>query len=99
MSSYQPSDYETVAVSQTDKVLGQGSGAKGDFLHSVILTVATAASSTAHIDDGGGTDIPLLAANTPIGVYTVILNLRSKTGAWRMTTGAGVTAIATGDFT
>jgi hypothetical protein len=95
--TYQPSTYETVAAGQTDQSLGN-SGKAGDFLHSLIITVATSASGTVSIDDGAGTDIPITAANTPIGVYAVTLNLRSRVGAWRVTTGAGATVVATGDF-
>ena len=98
MSSYQPSQYETVAAGASDQVLGVGAGKAGDFLHMLIVTVATAATGTVEIDDGGGANIPITAANTPIGVYPVILNLRSRAGGWRVTTGAGASVIATGDF-
>lgn len=96
--SYQPSQHELVAAGATDQVLGAGAGKAGDFLHALIVTVATSATGTVAIDDGGGTDIPITAANTPIGVYVVELNLRSRTGGWRVTTGAGASVIATGDF-
>jgi hypothetical protein len=89
--------YETDAVSQTDQVLGPA-GAAGDFLDTLVITVATAATSTVAIDDGGGTDIPITAANTPIGVYTVAIKARSRRGGWRVTTGAGATVVATGEF-
>lgn len=95
-------EYETVAVSQTDQVLG-ATGARGDLLDRVIISVATSASGTCSIKDGSaGAAIPLTPANTPIGVYTVELGLRSSAasnGGWRITTGAGATAIASGRFT
>lgn len=90
--------YEAVAVSQTDQVLG-GAGAVGDLLETLIVSVATAATSTVAIDDGGGTDIVITAANTPIGVYSVPIGAKSRTGAWRVTTGAGATVLAVGRFT
>ncbi len=34
-----------------------------------------------------------------VGTYTIPLGLQSKTGAWQVTTGAGVAVIATGRFT
>jgi hypothetical protein len=89
--------YETVAVSQTDQVMG-GAGAVGDYFHLIIVTVATAATGTASIKDGSGSAIPLTAANTPIGVYPIMLNMRSATGAWSVTTGAGATAVGVGIF-
>lgn len=88
--------YETVAASQTGQVLGT-SGATGDYIHRLIVSVATAASGTVTLIDGS-TSIVITAANTPIGVYTVDLGMRSATGAWSVTTGAGATVIAVGRF-
>jgi hypothetical protein len=88
--------YETVAAGQTAQVLG-GTGATGDYIDKLIVTVATAASGTvALLDDT--TSIPITAANTAIGVYTVQLGILSKNGAWKVTTGAGATVIAVGRF-
>jgi hypothetical protein len=89
--------YETVAASQTDQVLGTA-GAKGDYLERVVVTVATAATGTCSIKDGAGDAIPLTAANTAIGVYNVELRLKSAAGAWKVSTGAGATALAIGSF-
>ena len=91
-------DYEAVAASQTDQVMGPV-GAAGDILERLIVSVATAATGTVSIKDGTGSAIVITAANTPIGVYTVLLGARSTGGAWKITTGAGATAIAIGKFT
>ena len=88
--------YETVAASQTGQVLGTN-GAAGDYLHRIIATVSTAATGTVSILDNT-TSISLLPANTPVGVYSVEVNLASKEGAWKVTTGAGVSVIAVGIF-
>ena len=90
-------DYETVAVSQTDQVLGPV-GAAGDVLEKLIVSVATAATSTVSIKDGSGSAIVITAANTPIGVYSVLIGARSTGGAWKVTTGAGATVLAVGQF-
>ena len=90
-------DYEAVAASQTDQVLGPV-GAAGDILEKLIVSVATAATSTVSIKDGSGSAIVITAANTPIGVYTVLIGARSTTGAWKVTTGAGATVLAVGQF-
>lgn len=93
--------YETVAASQTDQILG-GTGAVGDYLERLICTVSAAATSTVEIQDGDGAAIPLLAANTPIGVYPVEIRARCRNATlpgWKITTGAGVTAIGIGQFT
>lgn len=90
--------YEAVAASQTTQTIG-ATGALGDLLERVIITVVTSATGTVAIKDGGDTAITISAANTPIGVYSVEIGARSKTGAWQITTGAGATAIAVGRFT
>ena len=90
--------YETVAASQTDQALG-ATGAKGDWLERLVITVATAATGTVSIKDGSGSAIPVTAANTPIGVYSVTIGLKSAAGAWSVSTGAGATVVAVGSFT
>jgi hypothetical protein len=93
-------DYETVAASQTDQVLG-ATGAAGDWLQRLIITVGTALTAATSIKDGSGSSIPILP-NSPgggIGVYVVELGLKSTSGAWKVTTGAGATVVAVGDFT
>jgi hypothetical protein len=93
-------DYETIAASQTDQVLG-GTGAKGDLLTLLICVVTTAATGTVLIQDGADTAITVLP-NSPgagVGTYVIPLNLISRSGAWSITTGAGVAVLATGEFT
>ena len=89
--------YETVAASQTAQVLG-GTGAAGDYLHRIVVNVATAATSTVSVIDGS-TTVLAVPANTPIGSYSLELNLAAATGPWKITTGAGVTVLAVGLFT
>lgn len=91
-------DYEAVAASQTDQVLGPGTTGTGDILERIVVTVATSATGTCSIKDGGGSAITITAANTPIGVYSVLIGARSTAGAWKVTTGAGATALAIGRF-
>ncbi len=89
-------DYETVAASQTAQVLGT-TGSVGDFLGRLIITVGTAATSTVTLLDNAAS-IPIMAANTAIGVYVVEIGARSVSGAWKITTGAGATVVAVGKF-
>lgn len=102
MANYEyNTDYETVAASQTDQTLGPA-GAVGNVIDKIIVSVATAATSTCSIKDGNGSAIVITAANTPIGVYTVLLGARcvnATTPGWKVTTGAGCTAVAVGRFT
>lgn len=88
--------FETVAASQTAQALG-ATGIIGDYLHRLIITVATSATGTVSLLDAA-TSIPITAANTPIGVYVVDIGAKSQEGAWKITTGAGATVIAVGEF-
>ena len=93
-------NWYTIAAWQTDSALGATGGAAGDYLESLTLTVATAATAAVSIKDGAGSAISILP-NSPgggIGVYHVPLGMASKTGGWKITTGEGVTAIAHGRF-
>ena len=90
-------DYEPVAASQTDQVLGT-TGSVGDYLGRLIVTVGTAATSTVSIEDGGGSAIPIVPATTIVGVYVVEIGARSTSGPWKVTTGAGATVVAVGKF-
>jgi hypothetical protein len=89
--------YEHVAASQTAQVLGT-TGATGDYLHRLVITVGTAATSTVSLLDNTTSHV-LVAANTAIGVYSIEINTFSKNGAWKVTTGAGAEVIAMGNFT
>jgi len=88
--------YETVAASQTAQVLGQ-SGAVGDTIIRLIVTVNTAATSTVTILDNS-TSIAIMPATTPVGVYSIDLGVQSVSGPWKVTTGAGATVVAVGNF-
>lgn len=88
--------YETVAASQTAQVLGQ-SGAVGDTIIRLIITVNTALTSTVTILDNA-TSIAIMPATTPVGVYSIDLGVQSVSGPWKVTTGAGATVVAVGNF-
>lgn len=93
-------DYEYVAASQTDQVLGPNGNA-GDVIERLIITVATALTAAVDLQDGDGTARSILP-NSPgggIGVYVVELGMRSTAGGWKVTTGAGSTVHAVGRFT
>ena len=93
-------DYEAVAASQTDQVMGS-TGAAGDLLYSLVITVGTAATAATSIKDGTGTSIPIMP-NSPgggLGVYVVPLGIVSTDGGWKVTTGAGSTVVGIGRFT
>jgi hypothetical protein len=89
--------YEHVANSVTGQVLGT-TGAKGDYLHRLIVTVNTAATGTVSVIDGAFSHA-ITRANTPIGVYSIEFNAKSATTGWSITTGAGAEVLAMGNFT
>ena len=95
--------YEHVAASASAQVLGTN-GAIGDYIHRLVITVATAATSLVQVVDGTGTGIlthTILPNNVGqgVGVYNVELNAVSQNGAWKITTGAGAEVMAIGIFT
>ncbi len=95
-------DYETVAASQTDQVLGTA-GAVGDLLQKMLVTPATTSPGAISIKDGGGSSITIFAGGASsvsnLQPFTIELELVSAAGAWKVTTGTNVSLVATGSFT
>lgn len=91
--------YETVAASQTGQILGGATGATGDYLHRLLISVNTVATASVTILDGA-TSIAILtgAATVVPGLLSIECNMRSASGAWSVTTGAGCTVIGVGIF-
>lgn len=96
-------DYETVAASQTDQVMG-ATGATGDYLAGVLIVPGTTAAGAVSIKDGSGSAITIFAGGGTTALSALIpffvpLGIKSTAGAWKITTGANVTAIGIGNFT
>lgn len=99
-------DYETVAASQTDQVLG-ATGAAGDYLEGLLITPGVAAAGAVSLKDGNGSSIPIFAGGAvtalpslvpfyvPIGAKA----LNATTPGWKVTTGTNVTVVGFGNFT
>ena len=100
------SQYETVAASQTDQVMG-ATGAQYDYIAGVLIIPGTSAAGAVSIKDGNGSSISIFAGGgttaladlkpfmVPLGLHA----LASTTPGWKITTGANVTAIGIGTFT
>jgi len=88
--------YEAVAASQTDQALG-ATGATGDYLHRLLISVTTASTASVTLKDGSTTIFTTPSA-TPVGVYSIEVNAVSRNGAWTVTTGSNVTAVGVGIF-
>ena len=90
--------YEHVAASVTAQVLGS-TGATGDYVHRLIISVVSVATSGVTLIDGSTSIVLLTGAATNVpGVYSVEVNALSATGPWKITTGAGATVVAVGIF-
>lgn len=90
--------YETVAGGVTAQVLG-GTGAVGDYLHMLLISVNTVATASVTIIDGSTSIVILTGAATLVpGLLAVPCMMGSVSGAWSITTGAGCTVVAVGIF-
>lgn len=92
-------EYETVAAGQTAQILGS-TGAVGDYLSHVVLQPAAVGAGTTTILDNA-TVIYTYTAGTlsDLRPITVPIGARSASGAWKITTGANMAAVAAGNFT
>lgn len=94
-------DYETIAASQTDQMMG-ATGATGDYLAGVLIIPATTSPGGVSIEDGS-TNIVIFTGGassvTNLVPFFVPLGIISVSGGWEITTGANVSAIAVGSFT
>lgn len=91
--------YEKVAASQTAQVLG-ATGAAGDVITGVLVVPATTSPGVVTLLDGD-VSISLYAGGTVGADLTPIyipFNAKSVVGAWKLTTGANLSAVAFGDF-
>ena len=95
------SEYETVAASQTDQVLG-ATGGTGDLINGILVIPATTAAGAITLKDNT-TAITVFTGGTGsvsnLVPFLIPLGVRSVNGAWKLTTGANVSCIAVGDFT
>ena len=93
-------DYETVAASAPDQVMG-ATGAAGDYLSHVLIQPATTSPGNVIIKDGTTTiyTFPGGASSvTTLIPFAVPLGLTAVTG-FKITTGTNVSAVGVGDFT
>lgn len=94
-------DYEPVAASATDQVMGT-TGATGDHLKGVLIVPATTGAGAVSIKDGGGSAMTIFTGGgtlVDLKPFWVPIGARSTGGAWKITTGLNVSAIGVGRFT
>lgn len=96
-----PWQYQVVPASSSNVALQSAKGgAVADYIENLICVVTNAATSQVQIKDGTGASITVLPnlVGGGIGTYVLKLQARSSSGLWSVTTGAGVSVIATGAF-
>lgn len=94
-------EYESVAASQTDVALG-ATGAAGDYIAALVIQPAGTAPGAVTLKDGASTVYSWPGTSSyPADLRPLIvpLGIKSKSGAWTVTTGANVSVLAEGDFT
>jgi hypothetical protein len=94
--------YKAAAAGATTALeTGAGTGAIGDYLETLVCVVNTPATSQVRIGDGitPATEVLPNAVAGAVGTYHIALGILSTVGSWRVTTGAGVTVFATGNWT
>jgi hypothetical protein len=95
--------YEAVAASQANQVMGTTTGAVGDYLAGVIIIPSTTSPGAVTIKDGANAAITIFAGGATsinnLRPIVVPLGLYSTNGGWQITTGANETAIGVGKFT
>jgi len=96
-------DYELVAASQTNQVMGPTTGKIGNILELLVVIPATLSPGAVTIKDGSDTAITVFTGGADslasLRPMTILVNARSRTGAWQVTTGADVSVLAVGSFT
>lgn len=94
--------YEAIAAGQTTQAMGV-TGAAGDYLDGVLVVPATTSPGVVQIKDGAGTAITVFTGGASsvsnLVPFYVPVGAASGAGAWQVTTGANVSAVAIGMFT
>jgi len=94
-------DYELVIASQTTQVIGP-TGKLGDVIQRVVIIPTSTSPGAVALKDGSGTAFNIFDGGATslsnLAPVTVELGLRSMVGAWQITTGANVRALAIGRF-
>ena len=95
-------EYETVAASQTDQMMGP-TGAAGDTIEGILVIPATTSPGAISIEDGAtNTTVFTGGASSVLTLHPFWIplnNIATASGGWEITTGANVSCIVFGNFT
>lgn len=95
-------EYEDVAASQTDQVIGAGGTQSGQMLSHLIVIPATTSPGAVTLTDGSLTGVVVFAGGASsvsnLVPFTIFVGCESRSGAWKIATGSNVSVRAVGDF-
>lgn len=95
-----PYKYNTVAASQSTQALtGGGGGAIGDYLSGCTVFPATTTPGVVTIFDNSTTVAAFAGGTTTVVPFRIQIDAASKSGGWKVTTGASVSVVCNGSFT
>lgn len=96
------SEYATVEADQTDQALGE-SGGVNYLLAGLLLIPQTTSPGAVSVRDGDGDPITLFEGGagsvSNLVPFFIPLGVKSRGGAWKVTTGANLSVVALGSFT
>lgn len=91
-----------VAASQTNYALQTSAGAAGDYLAVLMIVPGNTSPGVVTFKDGSGSSVTAFPGGassvTTLHPVPFVVNARSTSGAWSVTTGANVTVWASGEF-
>jgi hypothetical protein len=93
--------YQPVAASQSNAALGPGGGGVGDYLSHLTVIPATTSPGAVTVSDGATQPTVFTGGANSVSSlvpFTIALGARSTSGGWKITTGAGVSVVAFGQF-
>lgn len=95
-------EYEDVAASQTDQVIGSGGSQAGQLLSHLIVSPATTSPGSVTLTDGSLVGMVIFVGGATsvsnLVPFTIFLGCESRSGPWKVSTGANVAVRAVGDF-
>lgn len=101
LSKFATGKYVTVAASQTAIVLQSSAGATGDYISGILVIPATTSPGNILLLDNATSITVFTGGTTSVSnlvPFFIPLGAVSASGAWKLTTGANVSAIGIGKF-
>lgn len=98
-------DYQSVPASTAAVLVGQvgvKGGSIGDYVRIITIVPTTLSPGAVTLQDGTGVTLNIYAGGASslltLQSFQIFLDLRSVTGAWKLTVGAAMSVIVSGDW-